>query len=118
MDQMMQQLLELSRQNAALVEEVRELRRENTRLRQELDAATGRRVHAPYAAGSVDSLGSSAVAGASHPVDPPVDVTPCSPRGLPAAGQSDVFMEHNSPEPLRVSKRAKPSGEQPEVDDA
>ena len=97
---------------AALVEEVCELRRENAQLRRELDIATGRRTHVPYAAGPTVALDALEETRAT------TDLRPSSPPGKQIVGQSDTFMEHNSPEPLREPKRAKPSAVQPEDNDA
>ena len=99
-DLLMQQMVELGRQNAALLEEVRDLRRENVRLRQELDAATGRHSHVPYAAPAVEEQ--------PLPVssnDPVVGERPLTPVGLTA----DIIMDHDSPEPQRDPKRVRPT---------
>ena len=47
LDQLVAQVAELGRQNAAMLEELKELRRDNVQLRQQLDRARG--VHQPYA---------------------------------------------------------------------
>jgi hypothetical protein len=82
---------EMSRQNAALLEEVRDLRRENTQLRRELDAARGRQVHEPYVPGG---MAAAAVSGDGRPASP-------------AGRVGDILMDLNSPGPERDAKRAK-----------
>ena len=49
LDQVLAQLAMLTRQNAAMAEEMRDLRRDNSLLRRQLDEARGIRVHQPYA---------------------------------------------------------------------
>lgn len=48
LDQVLAQLALLNKQNAAMAEDMRELRRENAALRRQLDEARGIRVHQPY----------------------------------------------------------------------
>ena len=107
-DLLMQQMSELGRQNAALLEEVRELRRENTHLRRELDKATGRQVLDPYADSSVRADRSDSVHNTMEQ-DPPL---------TPLRHDVDIVMDSNSPEPKREPKRAKPTVEAPGCDDA
>ena len=103
----MQQMEDLSRQNAALLEEVRDLRRENTQLRRELDQARGRHAHEPYM-GRTEPNGTPVAAGSRAAASPGAGdaadtVRPSSPVGRAA----DILMDHGSPEPVRDAKRAK-----------
>ena len=104
-DMLVQQMAELSRQNAALLDEVRELRRENERLRQGRDAAAGRQVHEPYAGGPV---------GPVPPTPGPeaaAEFQLGSPR-TPRPPTTDVIMDTHSPEGQPPeSKRARPTAD-------
>ena len=110
MDRLMEQL-------AALLTEVQELRRENEALRRERDAALGRRVHAPYAAGpgmvpsAAPAVAATPVAaGAATPI-PGTDgggVSMMRPATPPRA-DGDIVMDLNSPPPKQDLKRAKPA---------
>jgi serine phosphatase RsbU (regulator of sigma subunit) len=103
-DRLIEQMAELGRQNAALIAEVQELRRENERLRRELDAAGGRRVHEPYTGASgeipaVSSVTGGGVGSVLRSTTPPRD------------NDGDMMMDLNSPPPKQDLKRAKAAAE-------
>lgn len=111
-DVLMQQMVELGRQNAALLAEVQELRRENERLRRERDAAVGRQVHEPYttaAATLVGPTGVEVVFAAAAPDGGAVAVRPGTP---PRGAAQDMLMDSNSPPPKQDLKRAKSAAEE------
>lgn len=110
---LLQQMEALNRQNAAMVAELGELRRENALLRRRLEEASGF-VHQPYGAGLPPSASQGPVGPSPSP--PPSLGAPLSPSGRPLL--SDVIMSTDSPAKVADPEAKRPRQGGLHLDDA